>query len=141
MNEPSDQHDANAHPIVFFDGVCGLCNHTVDFLIARDHGARLKYAPLQGETAQQQLPEELRRQLNTLIFVRSGDVFVRSAAVVRILQQLGGFWSCVGGLLWLIPWPLRDLGYRIVSALRYRLFGKHESCRIPSPEERTRFLA
>lgn len=128
------------HPIVFFDGVCGLCNHTVDFLLRHDRTGRLRFAPLQGETAAAVLNPELRRDLNTLVLAHQNRVFVRSSAVARILMQLPGFWRITGAALWLIPWPLRDLGYRLVSVLRYRLFGKHESCRMPAPEERLRFL-
>jgi predicted DCC family thiol-disulfide oxidoreductase YuxK len=131
---------ADKHPVVFFDGVCGLCNHTVDFLLQRDHNARLRFAPLQGTTAQEFLPDDVRTRLDTLVLLLDGRVHVRSAAVARILFQLGGFWKFAGGLLWLIPLPLRDLGYRLVSRVRYRMFGKHETCRMPTPEERARFL-
>ena len=128
------------HPIVFFDGVCGLCNHSVNWLQTRDPERRLRFAPLQGTTAGKMLDSEMRNRLDTLVFVRDGETFVRTAAVSRILMTLGGRWRMLGGLLWFVPWPIRDLGYRIVSSLRYRLFGKHESCRLPTPQERAVFL-
>lgn len=128
------------HPIVFFDGVCGLCNHSVNWLLARDSERRLRFAPLQGTTAEKTLDPAVRNRLDTLVFVRGGEVFIRTAAVSRILMTLGGRWRVLGGLLWSVPSPIRDLGYRIVSRLRYRLFGKHESCRLPTPQERAVFL-
>ena len=139
-NEPS-AHSANAdHPTVFFDGVCGLCNHSVNWLLARDPERRLRFAPLQGTTAAQTLDAEIRNRLDTIVFVRDCETYTRTAAVSRILMTLGGRWRVLGGLLWIVPSPIRDLGYRIVSRLRYRMFGKHESCRLPTPQERAVFL-
>lgn len=126
--------------IVFFDGVCGFCNHTVNFLLRRDRQQQLRFAPLQGETAAKFVPEGVRSNLKSLVLYKSGKVYLRSAAVVRILWLLGGFWSVLGTLLWLIPLPLRDPGYHLVSLLRYRLFGKLDACRLPSPAERAVFL-
>ena len=127
-------------PIVFFDGVCGLCNHTVNWLLAHDPEHRLRFAPLQGTTAAEFLGEEIRNRLDTLVFVLDGAIFMRSGAVSRILMTLGGHWRVLGWLMWVVPWPIRDFGYRIVSRSRYRLFGKHESCRLPTPQERAVFL-
>ena len=131
---------SSAASIVFFDGVCGLCNHTVNFLLDRDSSAVLRFAPLQGTTAAEIVPEAVRVNLNTFVFAHNDRLYYRSGAMARILMQLGGFWRILGGLLWLIPWPLRDVGYRIVSVLRYRMFGKTEACRMPTPEERSRFM-
>ena len=126
--------------VVFFDGVCGLCNCFVDFVLSRDHRGAIRFAPLQGETAK--LRSNARdTNFNTMIWTDElGRDFLRSAAAVRVLRQLGGLWWFIGWLLWLIPLPLRDLGYRIIAANRYRLFGKTETCRMPTPAERTRFL-
>ena len=129
-----------AERIVFFDGVCGLCNHTVDFLLRKDVNGILMFAPLQGSMATEIVPADVRIQLDTLAYYRSGQLYYRSAAVVRFLRDLGGFWGIAGTLLWLIPGPLREIGYRSISALRYRLFGRHEACRMPTPVERARFL-
>lgn len=108
--------------------------------MTRDRRGVLKFAPLQGSTATERLPEQIRQDLNTFVFASSGQLYIRSAALVRILIQLGGIWRMLGMLLWVVPRPLRDLGYRVVSRLRYRLFGKRETCRLPTPEERSRFL-
>lgn len=131
---------STATPVVFFDGVCGLCNSSVDFVLRHDVQGRLKFAPLQGETAARLLPSADRENLGSLVLWDNGRMYRRSPAVVRILWRLGPFWRLMGGLIWLVPLPLRNAGYRLVAALRYRLFGKKETCRLPSPEERSRFL-
>ena len=132
--------EGNSPPIVFFDGVCGFCNHSINWLLARDPRHRLRFAPLQGATARSEVPEGLRNRLDTLVFLRDSRIYTRTAAVSRILMTLGGHWWSCGALLWLIPWPVRDFGYRIIAHLRYRLFGKLDACRIPSPSERSLFL-
>lgn len=127
-------------PIVFFDGVCGLCNESVDRLVKWDRHAVFKLAPLQGETARQWLSPSDTQQLGSVVLIADGRTFRKSAAVVRILCRLGTFGRIAGVLLWLIPRPIRDLGYVIVARNRYRWFGKKETCRLPTAEERTRFL-
>ena len=131
---------AEGHPVFFFDGVCGLCNAAVDFLIARDPAGRLRFAPLQGETAAAVLPESDRECLKSLVLLDDAGATRRSAAVVRALGHLGGVWSLASWGLWLVPGPVRDLGYRAVAKTRYAIWGKKESCRLPSAEERGRFL-
>ena len=128
------------HPTVFFDGVCGLCSHSVNWLLARDPEHKLRFAPLQGTTAAQRLDAGIRHRLDTMVFVCGGETFTRTAAVSRILMTLGGRWRMLGWMLWIVPSPIRDLGYRVVSRLRYRLCGKNESCRLPTPQERAVFL-
>lgn len=126
--------------VVFFDGVCGLCNCFVDFVLSRDHRGAIRFAPLQGETAKLRT-NAVTSDINTVVWTDAhGHDFLRSAAAVRVLWQLGGVWWLIGWLLWLIPLPLRDLSYRIIAANRYRLFGKKETCRMPTPAERMRFL-
>ena len=126
--------------IVFFDGVCGMCNHTINFLMAKDAHRRLKFAPLQGPTAERLVDPAVREALNTFVYQSGGRAYYRSSAFARILMTVGGIWWLAGALYWLIPWPLRDLQYRLVAANRYRIMGKSEACRIPTPEERALFL-
>lgn len=137
----SDRVNLTVDQVVFFDGVCGMCNKTVNFLMARDCAEKLKFAPLQGSTATEFVPTEIREHLNTFVFLQSGKLHLRTAALIRILWVLGGVWGVLGSLLWLVPSPLRNLGYRFVARIRYRLYGKSESCRLPTPAERNRFLA
>ena len=142
VGEHDEEKSTLKKPILFFDGVCGLCNSSVDFAIARDKNSRLFYSPLQGETAKELLSEDQIHNIATVIF-RTADgkhLYQRSAAIVRLLWQLGFPWSFCGWVLWLIPLPIRDLGYRMIAGSRYRLFEKHTTCRMPTPEERARFL-
>ena len=133
---PGNRHEA---PVVFFDGVCGLCNHSVNMLLRLDKHARLQFAPLQGETAQAQLPPA-QRDLNSLVLKDQAGVWRSSSAVVRILGHLGGIWLLPASALWLIPRPLRNWGYRLIAEHRYRWFGHTEACRMPRPGEAARFL-
>ena len=133
--------------VVFFDGVCGLCNCLVEFVLSRDRRGAIRFAPLQGETAKEVLSGEWQvvsdgqKPITTIVWLDSSSrEFIRSAAAIRVLWRLGGVWWLIGWLLWLIPLPLRDLGYRMIAASRYRLFGKKETCRMPTPAERERFL-
>jgi predicted DCC family thiol-disulfide oxidoreductase YuxK len=130
------------HHLVFFDGVCGLCNKTVRFLLTRDRHDRLRFAPLQGETAGRVLPPLGGRpqELDTIYLVTSdGRLLQRSRAIVFALQALGGAWR-LAGILKVVPRPVADRLYALVARLRYRLFGRLDACPIPSPAERARFL-
>jgi predicted DCC family thiol-disulfide oxidoreductase YuxK len=131
---------AESKPILFFDGVCGLCNRFVDFVLKHDRHGQIVFAPLQGATAAASLPEDVVQKLDTVVFLDGNRWRIRSSAIVRIFWQLGGVWSILGTLLWLVPKPVRDLGYKIVARSRYRLFGQKETCRLPTPAERARFL-
>ena len=90
------------HPTVFFDGVCGLCTQSVNWLLAHDPTHKLRFAPLQGTTAGIKLDAALRTRLDTLVFVCDGQTYTRTAGVCRILMTLGGRWRVLGGLLWIV---------------------------------------
>lgn len=124
--------------IVFFDGYCGLCNNVVDHLLKLKDGKGLKFAPLQGNTAQELLTEQIR-SLDTIVFRSEGRVYTQSQAVFKLAGIVKGKW-----ILLFILWPLQpligDVVYRWVAKHRMRWFGKRESCRLPSPAEAARFL-
>lgn len=129
--------------VIFYDGVCGLCDRFVQWTLQRDTGAVFAFAPLQGQTAS--ITQGLRpgNPLEwTIIFydAKHQKHYKRSAAVVRILIALGGLWRIAGVFLWLAPLSLRDLGYRWVAANRYRWFGKFEVCHLPAVRHAGRFL-
>ena len=126
--------------ILFFDGVCGLCSRSVDFVLARDRQELFQFAPLQGETARQLLSPADVNDLNSMVLMIEGHPFRKSSAAVRVLWRLGFGWQVLGTLAWLVPLPLRNLIYDLIARNRYRLFGKHDSCRMPTPAERSRFL-
>lgn len=128
-------------PVIFFDGVCGLCNTSVDTVLRWDRREIFRFAPLQGETAARTLTKADTEHLDSVAVQLNGHIYRKSAAAVRILWQLGGIGWVAGTALWLIPKPLRDWGYDVVASHRYRWFGKKETCRLPTSAERARFLA
>lgn len=127
-------------PILLYDGVCGLCDRTVQFFVARDRAGRLRYAPLQGETAAELRREhpEIPEGLDTIVLVEGGRAWLRSHAVFRSLAYLPG-WRWVAWLR-LLPRPLTDLAYRLVARVRYRIWGRFDACRLPAPEQQALFL-
>lgn len=130
----------DSKPILFFDGHCNLCNSSVDFLVKQDKKKRIMIASLQGKAAERFLPEERRSKLNTLVLLQNKELFYRSTAVLKICKILGGWISIVTLPLWLFPAFFRDWVYGIVARNRYKLFGKKNTCRIPTQEELSHFL-
>jgi predicted DCC family thiol-disulfide oxidoreductase YuxK len=136
---------AVARRLVLFDGVCVFCNASVRWLIERDPRARLCFAPLQGETAAELrvLHPEIPTELATFVYVErdaAGErVFLRSAALFRVIALLDSPWRHLA-LLRALPRRLCDAAYQAFARRRYGLFGKLDSCRIPTPEEARRFL-
>ena len=131
--------DNNQGRIVFFDGVCGLCNRFVNFIVRRDKRRLYRFATLQGAFASAGLDSELRVDPDTIVYRENDQLYFRSEAVLRIVAGLGGAWKIVNALR-IFPRGLRDVVYNFIARHRYRLFGKREKCRIPSPEERSYFL-
>ncbi|HXC17327.1 MAG TPA: DCC1-like thiol-disulfide oxidoreductase family protein [Holophagaceae bacterium] len=131
------------NPVLFYDGTCGLCHGAVLFVLKRDKRAAFRFAPLQGETLTELVPEDTRAALPDSLVLREPDgrLFTRSSAVVAMLKRLGLFWRVMGALLRIIPLPLRDLGYDLVAKVRHRLFKKpDDACPIVPNELRGRFL-
>ena len=131
--------DLDTTSVVFFDGVCNLCNRIVDFLIRRDKKRVLRYAPLQGAAARELLDPAMVADLPSVAFKDKSGAYQRSTAVLRAAAKLGGIWSLSLGLL-IIPRPIRDWVYNWIARNRYKWFGKRDSCRLPTPEERAMFL-
>ena len=138
--------DTHGQLILLYDGVCAFCDGMVKFVLARDKGGSLKFAPLQGEFAAGVLHRHPElRALDALILVQSGAtpaderVWNSSEAVVRLWEYVGGPWRAMS-LLRVIPRPLRDWGYNRFASVRYRIFGKYDACPIPAPEVRARFI-
>ena len=127
--------------VVLFDGVCNLCNGLVRFLIARDPEARLRLASLQSEAGQALLawfglPLD---HFDTMAFVEAGRPYLKSAAFLRAARYLPWPWPWLSwGIV--VPRPLRDWLYDRIALNRYRLFGRQETCMLPTPEIRSRFL-
>lgn len=130
--------------LVLYDGVCGLCNGTVQFLLEEDREKSLQFATLQGTTAEKILGKEAKEDLASIVYVRDWQAdrarkFTHSDAMLQILADLGGFWRAVAWLRF-IPRFLRDPIYRTVAKFRYKMFGKYDSCPLPEPGVRERFL-
>jgi len=129
---------ADHQHIVFFDGVCNLCNVSVDFLIRHDKHHVLFFAPLQGETAQQMLSSEAR-EFDSFIYWRNGRTLLESTAAIRVVADLG-FWWKWALIFFIIPPFLRNPIYRWIARNRYSWFGKKSICRLPSESEKQKFL-
>jgi predicted DCC family thiol-disulfide oxidoreductase YuxK len=162
-----------SHPILLYDGVCGLCNRLVQFVLRRDPEGVFRFASLQSGLAERILARHGAdaRDLDSVYVVVNCDqvderVLARSDAVIYILRQLGAaefrsvgqpgtavptqatataksglaFWRVVGMVLRVIPRPVRDWGYGLVARYRYRVFGRYDTCPVPSAETRSRFL-
>lgn len=127
-------------PILFYDGTCGFCNGTVQWVLRNDRRARLRFAPLQGSTYAALDVANKPTDLSTIVLVENDRLYTRTSATVRMLRAMGGVWSLLGSLLWLIPKPLRDLGYRLIARNRYRLAGRVEACSLPTGPVAARML-
>jgi predicted DCC family thiol-disulfide oxidoreductase YuxK len=128
-------------PLVLYDGVCGLCDKAVQWLIDHDVEQNLRYAALQGATAEgvRRDHPELPENIDSILFLDGDRLRWRSHALWAICAHLPAPWSWARVLLW-VPAPLSDLGYRVLASIRYRVWGKLDVCRIPSPEQMELFL-
>jgi len=128
-------------PVIFFDGVCNLCNSSVQFIIKKDAKAVFKFASLQSDFALETLAtySVSTRNLDSIVLLDSGKVYFRSTAALRIVRHLP-YWRFLYFLI-IVPTPLRDWIYNLVAQNRYRWFGKKDACMIPSPELNQRFIS
>jgi predicted DCC family thiol-disulfide oxidoreductase YuxK len=131
---------------ILFDGVCNLCNGFVQFVIRHDAAGYFRFAALQSATGQALLAAHGQQDLasgatdpDSVIVVEGGRVYTHSTAVLRIAGHLGGVWR-LAAVGWLLPRTWRDALYRYVARHRYRWFGRQESCLLPTPALRGRFL-
>ena len=125
--------------IIFFDGVCHLCNSFVDFVVRRDPQHRLFFAPLQGETAAKILPPDQRIQISTVLLFSDKKIWTQSTAILKVFGLLGG-WTKVFVVFYLVPTPIRDFLYVQIAKHRYQLFGKRTLCRLPEESEKAYLL-
>lgn len=150
-SSPITSHQSTSHqltnhqlpnkPLLLFDGVCNLCNASVQWILKRDHRGEFRFTALQSELGQQLL---LRHGLasahfDTVVLVVGEQIFLRSDAPLEIVRRLGGFWRMFY-VFKILPRPLRDALYNFVARNRYRWFGRREACMLPRPEWKERFL-
>jgi predicted DCC family thiol-disulfide oxidoreductase YuxK len=130
-----------AHPIVLFDGVCNLCNGSVQLIIRHDRQGLFRFASLQSPLGQELLARFGidPKVVDSVILVEGDRWFKESDAALRIARGMSGAWKALS-ILRVIPRPLRDAAYRLIARNRYRWFGRQETCWLPTPELRERFL-
>ena len=133
---------AKRRDILFYDGVCGLCDRLVQFVLRRDRRGRFAFAALQSDFAAETLRRFGRdaRDLDTVYVVTSDGLLLhKGRAILFVLRALGFPWS-LAAVLSILPWRVVDWCYDRVAHSRYRLFGRYDQCRLPAPEERSRFI-
>ena len=133
--------EAHRHPIVLFDGVCNLCNGSVQFILKRDPQGLFRFASLQSEAGRSLMAEHGLdpEALSSMVVLDDGRAWQESSAALRIARHLPGGWKLLR-VFAVIPRPLRNAVYRLIARNRYRWFGKQDVCWLPTPELRTRFL-
>lgn len=133
------QHKLNS--IIVFDGVCNLCNHSVNFLLKKDKKKIFLFTPFQSKYGQSIINHgsENENSDKTVFYLRENQLYKKSTAALYILKDLGGAYSLLFVFI-IVPRFLRDFVYSVISRNRYKWFGKKDSCRIPNAEEKNRFL-
>lgn len=140
-------------PVMFFDGRCNFCNASVQFVVDHERGPDFRFAPIDSDVATMRLGDALGKEAAaeviknaegsdrpTVVVLEDGNVHLHSSAVLSIARRLRMPWR-IGIIFWLVPRFVRDTLYIWFARNRYRLFGRAESCRVPTPELRSRFLA
>jgi predicted DCC family thiol-disulfide oxidoreductase YuxK len=127
--------------IILFDGVCNLCNGVVQFIIKRDRSDKFRFASLQSKFGVELLKNHgiPACNIDTVVYIQNGKFYSKSTAALKILNELGGSCSLIYVFI-LLPKPIRDIAYSLVAKYHYRIFGKQESCMIPTNELKDKFL-
>ena len=130
------------HPLILFDGICNLCESSVQFVIKHDKRARYRFASLQSDAAQRVLKEYAfdDEELGSILLVADGRVFKKSRAALRIAKRLDGGWPILYYLFSWIPTRLSDVVYDFIGNRRYKWFGKKDECWLPDEHLRKRFI-
>ena len=133
--------------VMLYDGLCGFCDGTVQFIVARDRHRTLRFASLQGEFAAEFFVRHpMLRSVDSIILVQPATaidiehISIRSDAIVLLAHYVGGVWTAFGAVMRVIPRVMRDAGYSAIAKIRYRIFGRRDACRIPTAEEKSRFI-
>ncbi len=128
-------------PVIIFDGVCNLCNKSVQFILKRDRKKQFRFTTLQGKTAQSLLYKSglTTDELNSFILVEKGKIYTRSTGALRLCRKLSGAWPLLYAFM-IVPRFIRDAVYKWIARNRYKWFGKKETCMIPDASIKSRFL-
>lgn len=128
-------------PVIFFDGFCNLCNSAVQFTIERDRKNIFRFSSLQSKYAQKKMADfNIQPKLGeSMVLLEDGKLYERSTAALRVAKQLSGLWPLLYAFI-IVPRFIRDGVYNYVAKNRYKWFGKKESCWVPTPELKEKFL-
>lgn len=128
--------------ILLFDGVCNLCNASVQFVIRRDKNTKFVFAPLQSDIAKKLLSNSMKyiTELQSIVLIKEGRVYDESTAALHVAKELPGGWPLLYYLFIWWPKAIRDGLYKFVAKRRYKWFGKRDSCSIPDASHQNRFL-
>ncbi|WP_113653872.1 thiol-disulfide oxidoreductase DCC family protein [Pedobacter namyangjuensis] len=128
-------------PVIFFDGVCNLCNAAVQFTIERDKNNLFRFASLQSDYATEKLaPFNIEpAKGDSFILLENGKIHQRSTAALRVAKKLNGLWPLLYGFI-IVPRFIRDAVYNYIAKNRYKWYGKQESCWVPTPALKEKFL-
>ncbi len=129
------------HPIILFDGVCNLCNASVQFVLKHDKNKIFRFASLQSAAGQLLLKENNlpNNSFNTFVLITSDKAYIRSTAALMVAKKLGGFTKLLYAFI-VVPKFIRDAIYNLISKNRYKWFGKKEHCMLPTAALKSRFL-
>lgn len=127
--------------IILFDGQCNLCSRLVQFTIKRDPSRKFKFAALPSAGGKTLLKEFglSANDFDSFVFFKGNRYFLRSTASLMLLKELGGIWKLFY-IFMVVPRPLRDFVYHVVAKLRYKIFGRKDTCMIPADHDQSRFL-
>lgn len=128
--------------IILFDGICNLCNTTVQKIIKKDSKNSFIFAALQSNIGKKiitKLNIDLSKIDSIILYEQGSSYHIKSSAVLKIMNEFGGFWK-VSQILFLLPKPVRDFFYNYIAKNRYKWFGKKDNCIIPSKELKSKFL-
>lgn len=136
-----NQNNVAEQSIILFDGVCNLCNGFVNFLIPRDEENRFQFGSLQSDKVKELLKQYhySSDNISTVLLIENRQLYSQSTAVLRIARKMNGAWPLLYGFM-IIPRPIRDFLYNLIARNRYSLFGKKDSCMMPTPEWRAKFI-
>ncbi|MEH7884211.1 thiol-disulfide oxidoreductase DCC family protein [Bacillus sp. JJ1609] len=128
------------HPVILFDGVCNFCDASVQFILNRDPKGIFQFASLQSEAGQNLVKKHnVPADVDSMILIEDDKVYYKSTAALRISRHLQGAWKWLYGFI-IVPSPMRNIVYNLIAKNRYKWFGQKESCMLPPPNIRKRFL-
>lgn len=144
----SRAREAERQPILLYDGTCGLCARSVQFVLSHERASHaLRFATLEGPHGQRaRAAQPALAAVDSVVWIEPGEqgtparVLVRSDAVLAVMRHLGGPWRALAAIGRVVPRISRDAIYRVVARCRYKVFGREQACLLPSPEQRARFL-